>query len=181
MNASLGIATALATLSLACGSAQAHEDVLAHVAQVRKATAPFHILDDALAAGYAQFLGCVGEPGEGAMGTHFVNGELIGDTVVDALRPEALMFEPGPNGRMRLVGVEYIVFQDAWDAENASPPSLFGEHFHLVGSPNRYGVPAFYALHAWIWQHNPHGMFEDWNPRVVCEGAIETEPIGRRR
>jgi hypothetical protein len=25
-----------------------------------------------------------------------------------------------------------------------------------------------YVLHAWIFEHNPAGMFEDWNPRVVC-------------
>jgi hypothetical protein len=23
-------------------------------------------------------------------------------------------------------------------------------------------------LHAWIWQNNPAGMFEDWNPTVSC-------------
>ena len=111
------------------------------------------------------------------MGTHFIHGELIADTVIDALRPEALMFEQSSNGRMRLIGVEYIVFQDAWDAENASPPSLFGETFQLVKSPNRYGVPAFYELHAWVWRHNPYGMFEDWNPRVSCDGVGNDKPM----
>jgi len=163
--------TMLATLSLLIPVAYADDDVFVQVAQVRKATAHFHAIGHALAAGYAQFLGCVSEPGQGAMGVHFIHGELIADTVVDALRPEALMFEQGHNGKMKLVGVEYIVFQDAWDAEHDSPPSLFGENFHLVGSPNRYGVPAFYALHAWVWKHNPYGMFEDWNPKVRCDAS----------
>ena len=31
-------------------------------------------------------------------------------------------------------------------------------------------VPAvgFYILHAWVWGHNPAGMFVDWNPEVSC-------------
>jgi len=36
---------------------------------------------------------------------------------------------------------------------------------------NRYGLPPFYELHAWLWKHNPAGMFDDWNPRVVCPAA----------
>jgi hypothetical protein len=48
------------------------------------------------------------------------------------------------------------------------PPSLLGQLFHYVGSPNRNGLPAFYELHVWAWKHNPRGMFTDWNPRVSC-------------
>lgn len=138
------------------------------LAHIRRATAHFHHLKTAQAVGYAQFLDCVDEPGEGAMGIHFVHGKLIGDTVLDPLLPEALMYEPMPNGWLRLVGVEYIVFQEAWDAEHAEPPVLLGQQFHLVPSPNRYDVPAFYELHVWVWKHNPSGRFNDWNPRVQC-------------
>jgi hypothetical protein len=57
------------------------------------------------------------------------------------------------------------VVQQAWtDAGNTSPPTLFGQEFELVPAGNRYGIPAFYELHAWIWKHNPSGMFSDWNP-----------------
>jgi hypothetical protein len=35
-------------------------------------------------------------------------------------------------------------------------------------NPNRYGLPAFWELHAWVWRHNPNGLFDDWNPRVSC-------------
>jgi hypothetical protein len=38
-------------------------------------------------------------------------------------------------------------------------------------SPNRYGLPPFYELHAWVWKHNPSGMFNDWNPLVTCPTA----------
>ena len=41
--------------------------------------------------------------------------------------------------------------------------------FMLTDAPgNRYGLPAFYSLHAWIWKHNPAGPFEMWNPDVHC-------------
>jgi len=139
------------------------------VEEVRRATARFNDVAAARAAGYAPFLGCVSGPQEGAMGTHYVNGDLVGDGVVDAQHPEALMYE-ARDGRLRLVGVEYIVLAEAWDARNQTPPVLMGQAFHLTASPNRYGIPAFYALHVWAWKHNPHGMFVDWNPKVSCEG-----------
>src|SRR5262245_2631826 len=46
--------------------------------------------------------------------------------------PEALMYEPEPNGQLRLGGVEYIVSQEAWDAEHAEPPTLLVQQLHLV-------------------------------------------------
>ena len=72
-------------------------------------------------------------------------------------------------GRLRLLGVEYLVIAEAWDAKLIGPPVLMGQHFHYVGSPNRYGLPAFYQLHVWAWKDNPHGTFVDWNPDVSCE------------
>jgi hypothetical protein len=88
--------------------------------------------------------------------------------------PEALTYEPQPDGRLQLLGVEYIVFQDAWDAAHARPPVLLGQDFHLVRGPNRYGVPAFYQLHVWAWRENPMGPFNSWNPRVTCPGSTMT-------
>ena len=34
----------------------------------------------------------------------------------------------------------------------ATGPSLFGKHFTLIPAGNRYGLPDFYELHAWIWR-----------------------------
>ena len=136
--------------------------------QLRQATAQFRRVSNAQAAGYTQFLDCIDEPGQGAMGIHFVNGAFVGDTVLNSLQPEALVYEPGEHGQLKLVALEYIVFQAAWDAQSGTPPSLFGETFHLVSSPNRYGLPAFYELHVWAWKNNPSGTFYEWNPRVSC-------------
>ncbi len=110
---------------------------------------------------------CVAQPGQGAMGIHYLNGGLL-DAVLDPLRPEALMYQPTKDGRLELLGVEYIVFQDVWDALHPQPPVLFGHPFHLVRAPNRYNVPAFYELHLWVWEHNRNGIFNDWNPQVRC-------------
>jgi hypothetical protein len=102
------------------------------------------------------------------MGVHYVNGALVGDGAVDLERPEALVYEPQKNGRLRLVAVEYVVFQKAWDEQHSEPPSLFGQPFELMEAGNRYGLDPFYELHVWLWKHNPSGLFEDWNPRVSC-------------
>jgi hypothetical protein len=108
----------------------------------------------------------------GAMGLHYINGDLVGDTVLDAAAPEALVYEPAADGSLELVAVEYVVFAEAWDAENDMAPMLFGEMFMLVDEPNRYELPAFYALHAWIWKDNPSGTFASFNPDVTCANAM---------
>jgi hypothetical protein len=156
---------ACAVIGLA-GSAGSQSRTL--VEEVRRATRPFQETTAARAAGYAPFLGCVSGPQEGAMGIHFVNGDLVGDGALDAQRPEALMYE-AKNGKLHVVGVEYIVLADAWNARHPSPPTLMGQSFHHTPSPNRYGIPAFYSLHVWAWKANPHGAFVDWNPTVSCE------------
>ena len=103
-------------------------------------------------------------------GIHYVNGDLIGDPAENPRKPEALVYQPVKR-HLRLVAVEYVVFQDAWKAVHPNrKPKLFGHKFELLGADNRYGLPPFYELHAWIWKHNPRGMFDDWNPRVVCPG-----------
>jgi hypothetical protein len=49
-----------------------------------------------------------------------------------------------------------------------------GQVFHYTASPNRYGIPAFYALHVWAWKENPNGTFADWNPKVSCRDYVAT-------
>jgi len=141
------------------------------LAAVRAATAKFHQLSAAERAGYGMFYVCTDEPGKGAMGQHYVNGTLVGDALLDPAHPEAVIYEPQADGSSKLVGVEWVVFQDKWDADNEAAPKLFGKPLTLVKSPNRYGIPAFYQIHAWIWKHNPGGEFSDWNPTVSCRNA----------
>lgn len=138
----------------------------------KPATARFHDVDQAIAAGYTFRLPelsgktCITQPGEGAMGVHMVNLALVGDPAIDADQPEVLVYEPRNDGTLKLVALEYVVFQS-----DSARPSLFGKQFDVVGSPNRYGLPAFYALHAWIWKPNPSGILNAWNPNVECDGS----------
>jgi hypothetical protein len=111
---------------------------------------------------------CIDMPGSGAMGVHYVNGDLVGDGKIDALHPEAMVYEPLEGSRLRLVAVEYVVFKKDWNAKHHGRPSLFGHKFDFTPDDNRYGLPAFYSLHAWIWQNNPAGTFNMWNPKVSC-------------
>lgn len=136
---------------------------------VRNATRRFADINAAVAAGYVQNGGCVSGPDRGAMGVHYVNPALFGDGLLDATRPEVLVYEPS-GGRMRLVAVEYVVDAAVWLGRNNGPPVLEGQHFHLVNSPNRYNSPPFFELHVWAWRDNPNGAFVDWNTEVSCEG-----------
>jgi hypothetical protein len=136
---------------------------------VRDATKQFADVNAATSAGYQPFLGCVSGPDHGAMGNHYVNGALVGDGVLDASRPEVLIYEASGGG-LRLVGVEFVVIADAWLASHTSPPVLEGQSFQFVSSPNRYGLPAHFELHVWAWRENPNGAFVDWNNNVTCDG-----------
>ena len=97
----------------------------------------------------------------GGMGYHYVNLSLV-DLTLEATQPEVLVYAPGPNGQMRLVAAEYMVPAPPWDALNSSPPVLMGETFEYNPHLDAY------TLHAWVWQHNPAGMFAPWNPTVSC-------------
>lgn len=137
------------------------------VETVRQVTEPFQDVEAATSAGYAQ-MSCVSGPEFGAMGVHYIDVDLVGDGTLDPAQPEALIYEPTGDG-MSLLGVEYIVVAEAWHEMNEAPPVLMGQHFHYVGSPNRYGLPPFYELHVWAWKQNPNGTFADWNPTVTCD------------
>jgi hypothetical protein len=170
MRSKRGLILVLAAVSLiAAGIAFA--GARADVREAVPATARFHDLDKAVEAGYTLRLPdvtgetCIAEEGEGAMGVHMVNTSLL-DGTIDATAPEALVYEPKANGKLKLVAVEYVVFESDW--AGAEPPELFGREFDFTGTPNRYGLPAFYALHAWIWKPNPSGLLHAWNPRVSC-------------
>ena len=166
----------LALVALGLGSLVSAAPAAAHphgLAAARAATARYRHLEVAQHAGYglltdAAGIACIDNPGVGAMGVHYVSGALVGDAAVEATTPEALVYEPQRNGRMRLVALEYVVFQSAWDATHSSAPTLFGQTFMLNPANNRFGLPAFYSLHAWVWKANPAGTFAMWNPAVHC-------------
>ena len=137
---------------------------------VRESTARFRDVRLAAAEGYGLMFGCVTSGEVGAMGMHFVNLPLVTDGKLDATRPEIVIYEPLANGRLRLIGADYLVFAADWDAANpGNPPQLMGQLFHLFEAPNRFGLPAFYTLHVWAWKENPSGTFVNWHTSVSCD------------
>lgn len=150
--------------------------VQAELAQVRAATARFHRVEEAVAAGYELgwvngagnriVAGCVSHPTAGAMGYHYFNAELMADNDVNALEPEVLVYAPAANGGLKLVAVEWVVRSDKSNpAGVADAPSVLGMEMHILVPPPG---PAFWLTHAWVWSHNPAGMFADFNPEVSC-------------
>jgi len=137
---------------------------------VRDSTERFKDVRQAEREGYALQFGCVSGSDSGAMGLHYVNGELVGKGVIDATRPQIVIYEPTPDGGRKLIGADYLVFADVWDKNHpGNPPELMGQLFHLFDAPNRFGLPAFYTLHVWAWKDNPNGAFVNWHPEVSCE------------
>ncbi|HTF42592.1 MAG TPA: hypothetical protein VK641_01770 [Terriglobales bacterium] len=139
------------------------------VHDVREATRQFIDVNNAGPAGYGPAFGCVSGPDHGAMGIHYVNGDLVSDGEIDVAHPEALIYEPVRNKR-RLVGVEYIVDAATWlKNNNNTPPALDGQDFQFVPAPNRFNLADFFELHVWAWRASPQGAFVDWNNQVSCE------------
>ena len=172
---------ALATLTPT--GASGHEgpdsdpELQAELAQVRAATAQYHQVEVAEAAGYELgwvngtgtriVAGCVAGP-SGAMGYHYFNADLMADHDVDALAPEVLVYAPAPDRELRLVAVEWVVLSDLSNPPGVSEaPSVLGMDMHILVPPPG---PAFWLTHAWVWAHNPSGMFADFNPEVTCTG-----------
>lgn len=155
---------------------QTRQDALLRV--VRRATERFKDVRAAEHEGYHLEFGCVSGDDFGAMGLHFVNDTLVGSGIVDATRPQIILYEAQPDGSMKLTGADYLVIASAWDEKHpGTPPQLMGQIFHYFESPNRFGLPAFYTLHVWAWKDNPMGAFVNWHPSVSCQSFIgDTTP-----
>lgn len=162
---------------------------------VRAATAKYQDVNVAIAEGYipdpanvCESADMMGRPAEmGAMGIHYFRPDLLGiagppdprvrgnGTHVDFLTPAVLLYEPQEDGSMQLVGVENLVFEDAWVAAgNSAPPSFQGVAWdHMVDDPatswdDAHGFAPHYDRHVWIYRDNPNGVFAQFNPNVTC-------------
>jgi hypothetical protein len=156
------------------GAQSRSADLEDELARVREATARFHRVEEAVAAGYELgwvngsgvriITGCVAHPTAGGTGYHYFNQALVDDLAVDAVEPEVLVYASAPDGGLELVAVEWVVPGPNTNPPGVSdPPTVLGMEMHIL-------VPAvgFWLKHAWIWKHNPAGMFADFNPDVTC-------------
>jgi len=167
----LALATSGATY-LSGSSASASPGTLP--SQIRAATAQYHSLDAAKAAGWNTLfqdvnnLTCIEDtdtPSMGGMGFHWINGDNIGST--DPTKPAALIYAPGPSGHVRFAGMEYLVP----DTPTGPVPQPFlGDQGFMYTPPgNRFlGDTGFWSLHVWAWEPSPSGLYSMWNPRIHC-------------
>ena len=101
------------------------------------------------------------------MGVHLVLPSRLNAGLLNAEKLEALIYEPMANGAMRLVGVAIHPYSPAFGRgatiQGGGVPAPDGNLLNYIAAPNRYGLPAFYEMHVWAWEHNPKGSYADWN------------------
>ena len=156
-------------------------------------SAPFHDVDAAEDALYSLFTfppltaadGCVSDAREGGMGYHYTRGNNLGDDSVSLLDPEFLVYAPKDaprkNGeaRTRLAAFDYFIpYSAKWpgpdDPNFHRAPTLhdfstMSELPDIAFAPSRFNG---WMFHIWLWEHNPDGMFANWNTSVpLCEGS----------
>ncbi len=147
--------------------------------EVRSEVARYHSLEQALKDGYVHEAGepCVSSPpappspdGGGTMGVHVVNPVLMTDPAIDALRPELLLYVPKENGKLKLVGVEYLrrAADQTPPIDPSDKPSLFGRAFDGPMPEHAPGMGWHYDLHVWVAEANPSGLFAVFNPAISC-------------
>jgi hypothetical protein len=147
------------------------------VRTARSATHQFMHPGAAQKAGYGLFkdvkgIACIDMKGMGGMGVHYVNGTLV-DGKIQVRHPEAVVYRFTGNGHLKLAALEYLVTRQAWRADHPTGrPELFGHRFNLTQKGNRFGLPTFFSLHAWVWHANPAGRFAMFNPTVHCPSGI---------
>jgi hypothetical protein len=126
------------------------------LATLRRVTARYHDLDVAKNDGFVLLHECETRPAEGPVGVVYVNFTRLLDGIINPELPDALIYEPGPNG-LKLAGVEFAVPNTGQPA-----PQFLGATFQRE---DEFGV---YALHAWVWRNNPNGIFAEVNPKISC-------------
>jgi hypothetical protein len=168
----LAVTALLAPLTAAATASTGHQ-----VAVAQAATKQFTHPPAAKKAGYgllkdAHGIACIAMKGMGAMGVHYADATRV-DSKIQLRHPEALVYRFTRNGHLRLSALEYLVLRKDWRKNHPTGrPRLFGDRFNFTPAGNRFGLPAYFSLHAWVWYDNPAGRFTMWNPRVHCPAGI---------
>lgn len=127
---------------------------LVQLEAVRKATARFLDEQTAIDEGYVDI--SVFYP---HMGHHYLKAELL-DERFELEKPELLVYaDDSCSGSRRLVAVEYAV---PLSLANTAPPGF-------VGADDTWTVNQqfqLWTLHAWLFEHNPAGVFAAYNARL---------------
>jgi hypothetical protein len=166
----IAAAVAVALTPIDTMTAGADASVRDGLQAARAATARYHSLEQARRDGYTtEGEPCISAPPppelSGAMGIHAVNPALVGDGVLDPLRPEILLYVPNAEGELGLVGVEYF---EVAAVTGGVAPTVFGRELDGPMPGHNPTMPEHYDLHVWLWADNPAGMFAPFNPALSC-------------
>ena len=140
---------------------------------VRAAVAKYHSFEQAQRDGYSiENEPCVASPA-GTMGIHAINRPLLDNhPAIDITQPEMLLYVPKENGKLELVGVEYMRIAADQDPSNgldhSDKPSLFGRSFEGIMPGHAPWMGWHYDLHVWVAEDNPSGVFAQFNPAIAC-------------
>ena len=163
--------------------------------QVRAATEKYQDVKAAIADGYVRdpmdecvTAASIGYPPKsGAMGIHYARDDLLGiegppnprvngtGTYTDFNKPAILLYEPQADGSLKLVGVENLVFEEAWNATHKSPPTFHGVPYNRMADDPATPVDEGHMFmphfdrHVWLYRDNPNGMFAQFNPNATCK------------
>jgi hypothetical protein len=164
----LGVAALAAVVPALAGDGPLPPDVQ----EVRSAVAKYHSFGQAQADGYSvEGEACVASPA-GTMGIHAINHELLDDPAIDPLEPEILLYVPKENGKLELVGVEYMRIaadQNPADGfDQSDKPSLFGRAFDGIMPGHAPWMGWHYDQHVWVAEENSSGLFALFNPALSC-------------
>jgi hypothetical protein len=140
------------------------ESVRRDLETLRTATAPYHDIRAAHAAGYPVVVPkCIADSTMGGMGRHVFDRASYDDTL-KIERPEMLIYAARGDSIGRLVAVEYVVPFRLRPSTGVAP-RLFGQEFR------KHDEFQYWYLHVWAWERNPAGLFADWNPLIACPSA----------
>jgi hypothetical protein len=119
--------------------------------QAKAATAKYQSIENAKADGYQDISVDVEN-----MGHHYMKISLV-DAEFDLKHPEILVYNKDKNGKQQLVAVEYAI-----PLSEPRPQGFTGDADVWDGNT----VFGLWLLHAWVWEHNPAGVFNSTNPDV---------------
>jgi hypothetical protein len=199
-------AAALAVATGLCASASSAEiSSEPSLGEVRALTAKYQDVNVALADGYIRDPGnmcdtadMMGRPKElGAMGIHYFRPDLLGingppnprvsgtGTHTDFRKPAILIYEPQADGSLKLVAVENLVFDKAWQAAGKGDwPSFQGQPYNAMADDPATAIDEAHLfephhdLHVWLYRDNPNGMFAQFNPSVSCAAHMANAAHG---
>ena len=196
-------AMGLAMLTLP--TAAAAHDVAAEIEKVRIATQKYNDVKVALAEGYfpAPPGDCISAAHEGlppqwgAMGIHYINPKMLKitqtrprvdgkSTHTDFMHPAILLYEPQADGSLALVGVENLVFLNAWKAAgNQAPPSFAGRSWDTMADnastakDEAHRFEPHFDLHVYFKKRaNPNDQLNPFSPNVTCKHHKKAMPQG---